>query len=38
MSLEPHDPEVKGIGEVDHDGRPDSAHKEEVDRAGGQKE
>lgn len=32
--VDPHDPSVKGIGEVEHDGRPDSAHEEEANRAG----
>jgi hypothetical protein len=32
--MNPHNPQVKGVSEVEHDGRPDSAHEQEVRKAG----
>jgi len=31
--MNPHNPQVKGVSEVEHDGRPDSAHEQEVRKA-----
>ena len=32
--MNPENPEVKGIGEVEHDGMPHAGHDEQADRAG----
>ena len=34
----PHHPDVKGVSEVQHDGRSDSAHEQEVKKAEGKHE
>lgn len=35
--MNPEDPQIKGVSEVEHDGMPDKGHEEQLNHAGSQK-